>query len=249
MKSITLTDPIKNKSFSWYNLGDDSILRSFEGFEYAQSINAFEDLPSELGTHYSTSKFSTRRLSWQGDLVGDSIFANRRLMIDVMGQNGLKLLKFTTYDDLQLQCEVVIDKLNFPYTHSINTFLVEAIAKDWRFYSQTEKTSTVAGSTTLTNSGNENTFPVITITGTDVDLDFVNNATGQTFSIVETLTSGQSIIIDSQAMTVEKEGVNIYGSFDGDFLMLDAGDNSISVTNNDSAVSITYSWRDAYRGI
>lgn len=275
MKSITLLDEVKSLDFTWYNNSDDTILREFSGFEYAQTNNSFQDLPSRLGAYYSASKFSTRRLSWQGDLVGNNIFANRRLMLAPMSQDAIKLLKFTTYDDLDLQCEVAIDKLVFPYTHSIHTFLIEAIAADWRFYSQTLKTESF-GQTTLeggfsiptsvpvdldgdaavdnvmVNDGNEDTFPIITITGPGTTFVVGNSANNKSFTLNVTLTAGEEIVIDTKNQTVMKGSTNLFDVFEGDFITLESGDNVIAfaaTTGGTGGTSIEFEYRDAYRGI
>ena len=275
MKSITLLDIIKNKSFTWYDNAGGTILREFSGFEYPSTNNSFQDLPSRLGAYYSASKFSTRRLSWQGDLVGASIFANRRLMLAPMSQDELKLLKFTTYDDLQLQCEVAIDKMTFPYTNSVHTFLIEAIASDWRFYSQTltEKifgitdllggtsiptsipidlnNDGIADDNIVVNAGDEDTFPIITIKGAGSTFVVGNSANNQSFTLNVALEAGEEVVIDCKNRTVMFGSTNLFDAFDGDFIMLESGDNTIafSCTGDGVDTSIKFEYRSAYRGI
>ena len=275
MKTITLLDEIKSKSFTWYNNSNGVILRSFEGFEYAQAKNFFEEIASRLGTYFSASKFSTRRLSWSGDLVGSSVFTNRRLMLAPMSQDGVKLLKFSTYDDLDLQCEVIIDKVTMPYNHSIHEFLIEAIAADWRFYSQTLKDQEF-GETVLEggfsiptslpidldgdgnddnvveNEGDEDTFPIITITGPGNTFQVGNSANNQSFQLNVELDPGEEIVIDCKENTVMFGSTNLYNSFDGDFIMLEPGENVIAFKANSGGgvdTAIKFEYRDAYRGI
>lgn len=275
MNTIQLLDQIKSKSFTWYNNANGIILRDFNGFEYAQTNNSFQDLPSRLGAYFSASKFSTRRLSWGGDLVGDSIFTNRRLMLAPMSQDGIKLLKFNTYDGLDLQCEVAIDKLVFPYTHSIHTFLVEAIAADWRFYSQTLKSFTfgetiLEGGFTIptsipvdldgdmevdnvmTNDGDEDTFPIITITGPGNTFVVGNGANNKSFTLNIELDVGEEVVIDTKNSTVMMGSENLFDVFDGDFMTLESGDNVIAfsaTTGSSPDTAITFEYRDAYRGV
>lgn len=275
MKTIQLLDTIKNVNFIWYDNSNGVIIRDFAGFEYAQTNNSFQDLPSRLGAYYSASKFSTRRLSWGGDLVGANIFANRRLMLAPMSQDNIKLLKFTTYDDLNLQCEVAIDKVVFPYTHSIHTFLIEAIAPDWRFYSQTLK-SLEFGQTTLeggfsiptsvpvdldgdsvidnvmVNAGDEDTFPIITITGPGTTFVVGNGANNKSFTLNVTLLAGEEVVIDTKNKTVMFGSTNLFDSFDGDFPTLESGNNTIAfsaTTGGTAGTTIKFEYRDAYRGI
>jgi hypothetical protein len=276
MKSITLIDESKNLSFSWYDNGSGSILRQPEGFEYPETNSSIEPIPSRRGAHFAASNFTTRRLSWSGDLFGSDVFTVRRSMVSPANQGELKLLKFTTYDDLLLQCYVTVDKISNPYSHSVHTYLIEAIAPDWRFYSQTIKSKTIpetvidGGSpipspismqlltvegvdNIFTNEGNEDTYPVITITGPGTNFTIGNGANNQAFTLNTTLLAGETIIVDCLNATVtDQAGNNLYSIFDGDFIAIEPGDNPFffsadSGITNDSSLKIDY--RDAYRGL
>jgi hypothetical protein len=156
------------ESFTFYDNANGTILRSFEGFEYPSVRDVIEDISGKGGATYVTSKFGRRLVSWSGDLVSSSVFTLRRTMLEALRQQGrMKLIKFTTYDDLALQFEAEITKVLNPYTHSIHSFLIEAVAADWRFFSQAEVEDEVEDGAVgvISNLGNEETDPVFRIDG------------------------------------------------------------------------------------
>ena len=253
MKQITIEDLENNLDFTFYDNDSNSILREFEGFEFSNINLVVEELASN-GSFFAGSKFSKRRLSFTGDLISDTVFTLRRTMLSVMRQTGyLKLLKFTTYDDLELQCYVDIVKLINPYTHSIHTFLIEMVAPDWRFYSQTLNEATITSDTTIVNAGNEITEPTIVINGPGTGFTITNVTTGESFYVDYILTAGHTIEINMTEKTVLYDGItNIYDDFSDDFFSLASGNNQITLgvdSGSTGDTNIIVSWRDAYRGI
>lgn len=280
MKQIKIVDQENGNNFIFYDVGDNgTILREFEGFEYPSVLSSVEDVASNIGAVFVHSKFGRRRLSWSGDIVTSDVFSIRRQMLTPMSQNGrLLLLQFTTYDDLDLQCEAVIESVRNPYTHMVHTYLIEAIAPDWRFYSQDLVTqlmspTVIAGGTgiptpipmslsdagegelenEITNDGNEQTFPVLTVSGPGTGFTITNTETGESFYLDITLNSTQQIIIDSKARTVVRQnGQNAYSFFEGDFIMINPGSNLFtflvdSGSTEDTSLEVEY--RHAYRGV
>jgi phage-related protein len=253
MKSITILDESNNLSFTFYDNLNGSILREFEGFEFSDVNSVIEEVASN-GAFFSNSKFGKRRVSWTGDLISDAVFTLRRTLLKVLRQTGeMKLIKFTTYDDLALQFYADIVKLLNPYTNSIHTFLIEAVAPDWRFYSQTLNELTIESDETLQNAGNENTEPTLIINGPGSGFTVENVTTGESFYIDYTLLEGETIEIDMTAKTVLFNGLtNIYDKFTGDFFSLVPGSNEITLdidSDSGAETNLVISWRDAYRGI
>lgn len=257
MKSITITEQLDNNSFSLYDNNLGSILREFEGFEFAEVKYSIDDVAGTYGSTYITSKFGRRRLSVKGDLVGTSIYENRRLLFKALRQTGvMKLIKFTTYDDLNLQFEGEIAKVVNPYTHKIHEFLIEIVAPDWRFYSQTLKSqnmnqtiiqggasipATIPMAITLNsdpetiinniveNEGSEITDPIFTITGPGTGFTVRNETTNKEFVLSTALADAtEQIIIDVKNRTVEREdGTNIYPNLTGEFWSLIPSENEL----------------------
>lgn len=261
MKKLTIVDQSTDNTFSLYDNYLGTILRKFEGFEYSSVKASIDDVSGRYGASYVNSKFGTRRLSIEGDIVSEDVYTLRRALVNVLRQTGtLKLIKFTTYDDLELQCEAEIVKFTEPYTHAIHTFLIEMIAPDWRFYSQTLKSESITRTdlmggasvpmsvpisfplspATLTslgrvisNDGNDDSDPIFTINGAGSGFIVSNNTTGKQFTLDRTLTDSDSVVIDVRNRTVVLNGVtNVYSSFDGDFWSMIPSTNDISFSIN-----------------
>lgn len=252
MKQIKITDQDTSESFTFYDNSNGTILRSFDGFEYPEVLSSIEDVAGKGGAHYINSKFGRRRMSFQGDLVGDK-FTQRRNLLSVLRQRGtMKLFEVTSYDDLTLRFEAEIIRLTMPYTHQVHGFLFELQAPDWRFFSQTEEVETITtgGSDNVTNNGTELTDVMFTLTGPGTSINIQNLSTGESL-YVDDLSAGEVVVIDTLQHTVTKDGSNAYSIFSGDFFGLQPGVNNIgfdvSGTTGDTELTLTY--RHAYNGI
>lgn len=231
-------------------------MRKFEGFEYSSVRESIDDVAGTAGSVYINSKFGRRRMGITGDLIGASVFANRRVLVTALRQTGtMKLLKFTTYDDLELQCEVEVVKYANPYTHEIHTYLIEMIAPDYRFYSQElfsfniDKTVLQGGAAIpatipmslvldsnpesdlnkfVTTNGTESTDPIFTITGPGTGFTVGNTTSDKEFVLDLVLSDGDTVEVDVKNKTVIKNGVtNVYTDFSGDFWTLEPGENEL----------------------
>lgn len=259
MKQLTVTDQDTGSTFTFYDNAGGTILREFEGFEYPVVRESIEDVSGPRSAVYVTSKFGRRRFSWSGDIVSDTVFTVRRQIAGVLRQLGsMKLIQFTTYDDLALQCEAEIVKLLNPYNHKIHTFLIEAIAPDWRFFSQALHTNTsVAVEQTVENAGNEATHPTYRINGPFTSVTLTNLSTGDEFTIegdgyTEVAADGEYVEVDTLNRTVKLNGVtSIFSQFVGDFFMLVPGENVLQYVpvGGDAGTTLVTTWRDAYNGI
>jgi phage-related protein len=255
MKSIAIVDQVSSESFTFYDNAGGTILRSFEGFEYAEVRHSIEEVAGERSAVYVTSKFGKRLVSWEGDLVSNDVFTLRRQLLSVLRQRGeMKLIKFTTYDDLDLQFEAEVIRVANPYTHKIHSFLIEVIAPDWRFYSQTEHEEEVADGATeeIENAGNERTDPVIRIEGPGTSFTILNGTTGKGFTITNTLLEGEYIDIDVKEKTIINDSEeSVYADFSGDFPSLEPGTNEVdfSAVGGGAATKIKVIYRDAYNGL
>lgn len=256
MKTLKITEQLNNDYFPFFDNENGTILRSFEGFEYASVQNSIDDVAGPYGSVYVNSKHGRRQVGITGDLVGADIYTNRSLLLRALRQTGtLKLIEFTTYDDLALQFEAEVVKFVLPYTHQIHTFLIELVAPDWRFYSQELKSfdidqTLIKGGATipteipmpidldtsvdsehvsiLTNDGNEVTDPVITVTGPGTGFTMGNFTSDKSFVLSSTLSGGDEVIIDIKNRTVVKNGTdNLYPDITGDFWSLLPGDNEL----------------------
>lgn len=256
MKLLTILEQADNNQFTFYDNKLGTILREFEGFEYPQVNESIDDVAGPYGSVYVFSKYGKRQVSIKGDLLGSNVYALRRQLMTALRQTGtIKLVKFITYDDLELQFEAEVTKMVNPYTHMIHTFLIEMIAPDWRFYSQTEKnfdipisivngggaipmsipfalTESVVTDVTktkiVTNEGSEVTDPIFTIHGAGTDILVRNNTSDKEFTIDLALNDTDELVIDVKNRTVVLNGItNAYQYITGDFWSLVPGENEI----------------------
>lgn len=223
-----------------------------EGFEFPSTRPVIEDISGPQSSIWITSKFGRRPLSFQF-VLSDDVLENRRAVGNICRQGELVLMKFGTCDNLDLQSYVQINKLLMPYKMGRVAGLIEAVAPDWRFYSQTLHTNeSAAANQTIENAGNEATNPVFRLKGPFTSVNILNASNSEEFTVTATLTSGQWIEIDTLARTVVREtGASVFSSFVGTFISLLPGDNVLTFdpAGDSGATALVTTWRDAYVGI
>lgn len=274
MKTLSLTDG--TNTFQWDNV--NAVVKSHEGFEYPTVRAVIEDIPSRDGANYIVSRFGRRRLAWAGEWLGDTdVFDMRQDAIKVMTQKGLKTLKVTTYDDLALQAEVEVVKINAPYKKAVHEHLIETIAPDYRLFSQTLQTHTTAvtrlvggteipaeiplslsitsGTTKLniTNNGTVKSPPVFTVKGPGTNFVIQNQTTGDLLRLNLTLTATEQVVINVLNRTATKgTNQNVFGSIRGDLWEVPTGSSVIhfnAASGTDGNTMLTVAFRDAYLGV
>lgn len=239
------------------NQGHEYLCRdigSAVGFEYSSTRVVIEDIASGSGSVFVASRFGRRNLSWRG-LIKENVMVERRRLINACNVGRLKTIEFTSCDGIDLQAEVEILSLIAPYKLGTTIYQIEAVAPDFRFYSQKLKSENVRqsilqGGTSIpsdvpmslvlnesditeiikviVNEGNVDTDPIFTITGPGNGFIVTNVSTGSEFILAEELEDGESIVVDIGKRTVIKNGnENVYDSFSGDFWTLRAGENQL----------------------
>ena len=257
------------------NSFDFEFIDELSGFEYPTKVVVTEDTPSREGTLYVDALFRKRRLSWRGMLDNGTALQKRRDLISSAGSRTLGTLTFTTLDNINLQSDIQVERISMDYVNKRSVYLIEAIAPDYRFFSQTLTTvSTVptvqTGGTSIptpipmsfgnvqgvpnlnvNNSGNENASPIFTLTGAGTSFTVQNITTGEMFKITFNLPSGQTIVIDTNSKTVLLGNQNAYSTFTGTFFELTPGSNIIhfTATGSDANTLLTISYRSAYLGV
>lgn len=162
----------------------------------------------------------------------------------------------------------------------VKDFQLSMVAADPRIYSTTLYSTTVSASTAAgaggfpfnmsfpinfgaasvtgqilaENRGNAQTYPLLTVTGPGTNPSIYNATTGQTISIIYTLSAGESLVIDTLNRTVLLNGVaanNKYGALD--FLNtswwgMASGVNDIRLIfySYAAGASLRVDWRDAW---
>lgn len=108
--------------------------------------------------------------------------------------------------------------------HLLERVKILFYAQDGRIYNNTETTTATAG--TVTNAGNVNTYPTITVTA---GATITNTTTSQAL----VTTGSGTLIIDTATRTVTKTGANAYDQVTGPIRFhLQPGANSITGTSS-----------------
>jgi len=260
MITFNIKDETTTKEFTFYGSGRENgaIIKSIDGLEYPDVRSAIDVVAGKKSAVYVNSKFGLRIITLTAQLFGDavkSLFTRRSELLQAIRQEGyMKLVKFTTFDSLNLQFEAEVTKLVNPYTKNLKPLMLELVAPDWRFYSQTESTDTILATATeiVTNSGNEKTDPILQITGPANSITITNLTTGGTFTLSENLTAGQVLVINTKEQTVVlNPSTNKFSILTGDFFALGPGANSVefAATGSDANTKLEVIYRSAYLGL
>lgn len=107
--------------------------------------------------------------------------------------------------------------------------------------------------TIVTNSGDANYFPVITIRDEALNPSIANLATGESFELTLSLLDGDELVIDMYNRTVKLNGSDVLGNKTDDSVWwaLLPGDNPIALNSDtsDDPVTAELVWRNGVRGI
>lgn len=250
MKSIKITDTINSV---YFELTSQSQIGKLEGWEYPSVVPVIEEISGPQSAIYITSKYGPRRFSLTG-YQSEMSKSQRRSMLQALRQNGtIKLLEFTTLDDLALRAEVEVVKVLSDYNFTNKPFLIDLIAPDWRFYGQTlNENDSADAEQIITNSGNEITDPVFKIYGPFATATITNLANSYAFDITGAVADGHYLEVDMLNRTVELDGLtSAFDDFDGDFFGLEPGANTLqfSYTTGGANTNLITNWRHAYNGV
>lgn len=277
---ITVSSPTVGDFDFDNDIAAGAVIERHEGFEWSSVRHVLEEVPSRDGAIFIDSKFGARSFGWEGTFLSttaDEVLAMRRNFLKVCTQGELKTIKVNTYDGLALQINAIITKVLAPYTRGVQHYLVEALAADFRLYSQalqsqsTSPTTSTGGTAIPTpvplslaftggvpklqiaNNGNIYTPPVFRISGPGTNFVVQNLTTGEQFNLTITLNDGEYVDIDVLNRTVTKgTNQNVFGAFSGDWITLRPGNNQIhfNLTSGSGAnTTLRVQWRHAYLGV
>lgn len=278
MNKIKVTEQSSNTEYEFFDNSENCVLNGFQGFDFPSIKSAVADIPGIIGSAIVASSYGRRIISWNGELVGDDVFEERRKMLLALRQTGKrKLIEFTTYDNLDLQCEGEITKVDSPYNHKVQAFLIQAVIPDFRFYSQELHSASMGesqieggtaiptpvpidfdgsgniGGLEVINGGNEDSPIWFTIKGPGTGFTVRNDTTQKQFRINYTIGDGDEVVVDTKNKRVMLNGsYNIYSALEGYFWDLAVGTNRVFFVADSDASEDTLlelEWRDAYNGI
>lgn len=110
------------------------------------------------------------------------------------------------------------------------------------------------GSVTINQTGNEDAYPIFTLTGPLTNPRIYNTASGKYMALTLSITGGQSVVIDMLNRTVVLGGATSEMSAltaDSSFWPLVPGNNLLTLATsiNGEAGNVSIVWRNAYTGI
>lgn len=213
------------------------------------------NIPKSEGSIAEQAKRKSLTITVEGDIAG-SEYDDLRSNLDALRaglQNGFQ--KFTLDDDRYIMAQLK----DFDYSKVVFRGLAQWRATFIAHYpfwlsetlSVSEETPTSGVGYTVNNPGNAPARVKITITagGTAIsdDIKIQNSTTGEVMQYRGTLASTKALVVDNRVdsddFVVENDGDDDIVNFEGDFITLASGDNTIIFT---SAVSATV--KIEYRG-
>lgn len=98
------------------------------------------------------------------------------------------------------------------------------------------------GSNIITVEGVDSALPVWKVQGPATNPTLTNTTTGQSITWTGTVPNGQTLTIDMAEQTATMAGANVFQYIDGQWIRLDAGNNSLTYTATGATASSTISW-------
>ena len=214
------------------------------------------NIPVTHGAIAEEAKIGPKTITIQGDIVGSGYEA-LRTNIDALKaglMNGIQNL--TKDDERYIACQ--LKDFSYAYDHLTlrATWTASFIAHFPFWLSQTLNTDTRTPTTgvgyTITNAGNAPTRVKIAITapggGITDAMQIENTTRAEICSYRGTVAATKILIIDNRVASddfaVTNDSASDLANFEGDFINLDAGANTIELTG--TMGSTVVSWRDAW---
>lgn len=240
------------------------------------------DLPEQDGAVAGSFFYSSRPMTWTGYLGGTPAVRNQtatQLQAALRGLRGDVVFSSQASGLPAMQASGRIQNLRITKRDGIaKSFQFAIICADPRFYSVAVSTQSGTGSVSfagaafpfvfpinfgggtgatvtvnVTNAGNFDSYPVVTITG-PIDNPWVRNATTGLSLYLDnfSLAAGEYVVIDMAMRTVTKnDGTSQYGKmrFPGsDWLLITVGTSTLELRSGGATSSATLrvDWRDAW---
>jgi len=216
-----------------------------------------QKIPKTDGSVAETATRESITISVKGDVAGSG-YDDLRTNLDALKaalQNGLQ--KFTTDDDRYLMAQMESFDYSYSNIRLIAKWEATFIAHYPFWLSETlhtdERTPTSGVGYTINNAGNAPTRVKVEVTapagGISDNIQMENTTRGETFKYRGTVAATKKLEVDNRVDTddfqVLNDGSDDHPNFEGDFLMLSPGNNTIEYTGTAGA-TVKLSWHDAW---
>lgn len=112
--------------------------------------------------------------------------------------------------------------------------------------------SDVFASATITNPGDVDAWPIVTVVGPGTDLTLTNLTTGMVWHLTGAVAAGATVVVDTRPghKSARVDGVNVFGRLTDDSTLwpLEPGPNRISIgfAGGTAASRVTFTWRSKW---
>jgi phage-related protein len=231
--------------------GDELCIESIEIEEKKQA--PIHKIPQSQGSIAETAERESLTISVKGSVASTDYDALRTLIDSLKASLHDGIQKFITDDDRYINAQMVSFSYDYKTMRRLAVFDAEFIAHYpfWLAETATEddRTPTSGAGYTLTNNGNAPARCKIEITAPSISLDdavkIENQTNGKTFQFSGIVNAYEVLEVDNRYDTddlqVLNDGADAIVDFEGDFIELDPGNNTIIFTGTDlTAVKITF---------
>ncbi len=214
------------------------------------------NIPVTDGAIAETAKIGPKTITIEGDIAGTS-YDNLRTNLDALHaglMNGLQ--KLTKDNERYINCQ--LKDFSYVYDHLTRraTWSASFVAHFPFWLAETATTDSRAPTSTVgyavTNSGNAPTRLKVEITADGAIADackFENTTTVKTFQFRGTIATTKKLEVDNRYDTddfqVLNDGVDSHTNFEGDFLTLNAGSNTVKYTGT-AGPTVLLTWRSCW---
>jgi hypothetical protein len=214
------------------------------------------NIPCTDGAIAETAKIGPKTITVEGDVCGSS-YDDLRTNIDALHAgllNGLQ--KFTKDNERYIYAQ--LKDFSFAYDHMTRraTWTAQFVAHFPFWLSTTLKSDNRAPTSgtgyTVTNNGNAPTRLKLTLTcasNNNDNMQFENTTRGELAKYRAFLSNNQPLVIDNRVSSddfaVTNNGTSDFANFEGDFLNLNAGNNTFEYTGTVPATMLLH-WFDAW---
>lgn len=230
--------------------------QTFEIAELPLENNIQEnDIPRRHGSVIQTPYLNSRKIRIKGTLHSNSSTTTQQQLMVMQAalMVGERAMQYRS--DRYINCRMKSMKPSFPEGLDMTIVAVDInmVAGVPFFYSAGASYSDVQTPSGVTllfdigNGGNVFSEPVFSICATggtiSDDIELKNVTNGQLFKFRGAVGNGLTIVIDSAELTVLNNGADGLSNFEGDFLTLEAGTNTLQFAGMTCRLTTKYKYR------
>ena len=239
---------------------------SAKGFGSADVRTSQYNIPSRHRAEVPRAFYGARKMLLEVGMIGGTQSAYETLRDDLLEAFDLPVRGKTTMQittttgravQLEVQLRMPVEADHEPGRLTTGVAMIDLIAPDPIFYSQTEYSETITTSTTpetLTNGGNARVYPKrLLFYGAITDPYADNYDMGEVLAYIGTISNTTYIEIDpfEETALLMPGGNNVVATVDGDFIQLKTGGNVVNWSGDSPSGNekLVVHWRYGWLGL